>query len=108
MRKGELMPDLADGETFLMQGSAARPYELKNVGSVNSCSCPAWRNQSVPIEKRTCKHLRKRRGDAAETARVGSAMPPPRKPASAAAATGAMGAAVHLALPLVHCLQNKE
>jgi DNA ligase-1 len=65
------MPDLKDGETFEMQGSGAKPYVLKNVGGVYSCSCPAWRNQSVPIERRTCKHLRKLRGDAAETARIG-------------------------------------
>jgi DNA ligase-1 len=73
------MPDLKDGESTLMQGSGSKPYELKNVGGVYSCSCPAWRNQSLAIEKRTCKHLRKFRGDAAEEARVGSAMPPPRK-----------------------------
>jgi DNA ligase-1 len=48
---------------------------LKNVGGVYSCSCPAWRNQSVGIERRTCKHLRKLRGDAAEEARIGSALP---------------------------------
>src|SRR3954463_14459927 len=73
------MPDLADGETFLMQGSAAKPYELKNTGGVYSCSCPAWRNQSVAIERRTCKHLKKSRGDAAETARCGAAPPPTPK-----------------------------
>ncbi len=65
------MPDLADGESVKMQGSGSKPYELKNVGGVYSCSCPAWRNQSVAIERRTCKHLRKLRGDAAEDARVG-------------------------------------
>jgi DNA ligase-1 len=80
------MPDLADGETFLMQGSAAKPYELKNIGGVYSCSCPAWRNQSIPIERRTCKHLKKLRGDAAELDRVGSAAPPTRKSASKEAA----------------------
>src|SRR5438034_9163974 len=69
------MPDLADGETLLMQGSGAKPYELKNVGGVYSCTCPAWRNQSLAIEKRTCKHLRKLRGDAAEESRIGSAVP---------------------------------
>jgi DNA ligase-1 len=69
------MPDLADGESFFMQGSGAKPYELKNVGGVYSCNCPAWRNQSVAIEKRTCKHLRKLRGDAAEEARIGGAIP---------------------------------
>ena len=69
------MPDLADGEMFEMKGSGAKPYQLKNVGGVYSCSCPAWRNQSTPIERRTCKHLRKLRGDAEEEARIGSALP---------------------------------
>lgn len=74
------MPDLADGESMEMQGSGSKPYVLKNVGGVYSCSCPAWRNQSLAIEKRTCKHLRKLRGDAAEEARVGSSVAPSRKP----------------------------
>src|SRR5881392_3488668 len=65
------MPDLQDGETCEMQGSGARPYVLKNVGGLYSCSCPAWRNQSLGIERRTCKHLRKLRGDTAEESRVG-------------------------------------
>jgi DNA ligase-1 len=69
------MPDLSDGQTFEMQGSGAKPYVLKNTGGVYSCSCPAWRNQSVGIERRTCKHLRKLRGDAAEEARIGGALP---------------------------------
>ncbi len=69
------MPDLADGETVEMQGSGSKPYVLKNTGGVYSCSCPAWRNQGGPIERRTCKHLRKLRGDAAEEARLGSALP---------------------------------
>ena len=63
------MPDLADGESVEMQGSGAKPYELKNTGGVYSCSCPAWRNQSVAIEKRTCKHLKKLRGEAHATSR---------------------------------------
>lgn len=69
------MPDLQDGETVEMQGSGAKPYVLKNNGGVYSCSCPAWRNQSIAIEKRTCKHLRKLRGDAAEETRTGGALP---------------------------------
>src|SRR5687768_13141617 len=69
------MPDLADGETAEMKGSGAKPYVLKNSGGVYSCTCPAWRNQSTPIERRTCKHLRKLRGDAAEEARLGGALP---------------------------------
>jgi hypothetical protein len=77
------MADLQDGETTEMQGSGAKPYVLKNTGGVYSCSCLAWRNQSIAIEKRTCKHLRKFRGDAAEEARVGGALPqcPGKSPA---------------------------
>src|SRR5215218_3827784 len=81
------MPELCDGESVEMTGSASRPYTLKNVGGVYSCSCPAWRNQSLPIERRTCKHLRQLRGDAAEPERVGSAAPAPRKAAGDKPAT---------------------
>jgi DNA ligase-1 len=82
------MPDLADGESTEMKGSGARPYVLKNTGGVYSCTCPAWRNQNTAIERRTCKHLRKLRGDAAEEARLGGTLPqkPVRK-----ASTGADG-----------------
>src|SRR3954466_9972445 len=69
------MPDLSDGESIEMKGSGAKPYVLKNTGGVYSCTCPAWRNQSTTIERRTCKHLRKYRGDAAEEARLGGALP---------------------------------
>jgi DNA ligase-1 len=74
------MPDLNDGESTEVQGSARAPYILKNVGGVYSCSCPAWRNQSIAIERRTCKHLRALRGAQAEADRVGA--PPPVKPAT--------------------------
>ncbi len=77
------MPDLRDGETAEVKGSGSKPYVLKNVGGVYSCTCPAWRNQSQPIERRTCKHLRAFRGDEAETARLGS---PAALPASRTAA----------------------
>jgi DNA ligase-1 len=70
------MADLNDGESVEMKGSGAKPYVLKNVGGVYSCTCPAWRNQSVAIERRSCKHLRKLRGDTAEEARVGQELPP--------------------------------
>src|SRR5689334_23215293 len=73
--QGPTMPDLQDGESVEMQGSGSKPYILKNVGGVYSCTCPAWRNQSVGIERRTCKHLRKLRGDDAEEARIGGALP---------------------------------
>lgn len=80
------MPDLQDGQSTEMQGSGAKPYILKNSGGVYSCSCPAWRNQSIAIEKRTCKHLRKLRGDAAEETRIGGALP--QRPARAQSAGG--------------------
>jgi DNA ligase-1 len=70
------MPDLEDGQSIEVKGSAKAPYVIKNVGGVYSCTCPAWRNQSVGIERRTCKHIRAIRGDAAEEARVGSAIAP--------------------------------
>ena len=70
------MADLIDGESVEMKGSGARPYVLKNSGGVYSCSCPAWRNQSTAIERRTCKHLKKLRGEEAEAARVGQPVEP--------------------------------
>jgi DNA ligase 1 len=66
------MTDLKDGESTHVQGSARAPYILKNVGGVYSCTCPAWRNQSLPIERRTCKHLRTFRGEQAEQERLGA------------------------------------
>jgi len=67
------MAEIGEGESVEVKGSGAKPYVLRNSGGVYSCSCPAWRNQSSPIEKRTCKHLKRIRGDAAELARIGSA-----------------------------------
>lgn len=106
------MPDLADGESVQVKGSAAQPYVLRNTGGVYSCSCPAWRNQSAPIEKRTCKHLRGLRGQAEELARVGGAAAPARRPAAASAA-GTAGAAASATtkaegppLLLAHSWQN--
>lgn len=75
------MPDLKDGESAQVQGSARSPYILKNIGGVYSCTCPAWRNQSLPIERRTCKHLRAFRGEHAEQQRLGAMEP--LKPAPA-------------------------
>lgn len=69
------MPDLKDGESVEFQGSARLPYVLNNVGGVYSCTCPAWRNQSLGIERRTCKHLRAYRGDTAEVERLGALSP---------------------------------
>ncbi|MBS2002570.1 MAG: DNA ligase [Cyanobacteria bacterium SZAS LIN-5] len=69
------MPDIEDGETVEIKGSAKDPYQLRNVGGVYSCTCPAWRNQSTAIERRTCKHLRQYCGEDAEKARLGGELP---------------------------------
>src|ERR1700742_5106636 len=79
------MADLAAGETTQMKGSGASPYVLRNTGGVYSCTCPAWRNQSIAIERRTCKHLKKLLGEAEELARVGAPLPPPKVAAAAGA-----------------------
>ncbi|HUY88553.1 MAG TPA: DNA ligase [Pirellulales bacterium] len=89
------MPDLNDGETTEIKGSGKSPYILKNTGGVYSCTCPAWRNQSVPIERRTCKHLRAFRGEQAEQDRIGG--PLPAKPAKAAGESGSAAPGLLLA-----------
>jgi DNA ligase-1 len=66
--------DLKDGEIAEVQGSAKLPYKIKNIGGVYSCSCIAWKMQSQPIDKRTCRHIRKLRGDEAESARLGGSV----------------------------------
>jgi DNA ligase-1 len=45
-------------------------YELRNVGGVFSCSCPAWRNQGRAPHQRTCKHLIALRGQQPENDRL--------------------------------------
>jgi DNA ligase 1 len=80
------MPDLLDGDSVEVKGSAKLPYILKNTGGVYSCTCPAWRNQSIAIEQRTCKHLRQLRGDQAEQDRIGGALP--QKPVKKSSAGG--------------------
>jgi DNA ligase-1 len=76
------MPDLEDGQRAYVKGSGAKPWEIRNVGGVYSCNCPAWRNQSRPIEQRTCKHIIAYRGEEAEQARLGAAMAAPPRRAS--------------------------
>lgn len=94
------MPDLLDGESVEVKGSARLPYVLRNTGGVYSCTCPAWRNQSLAIERRTCKHLRAYRGDAAEQERIGGDLPAKRTAEVAAGGSTAPG------LLLAHSWQN--
>ena len=63
---------LVEGHPQYVQGSSVKPYELKNVGGVYSCTCHAWRIQKAPIDKRTCKHLIGLLGKESEMARIGS------------------------------------
>ncbi|HRI71788.1 MAG TPA: DNA ligase [Polyangium sp.] len=86
------MPDLADGESTEVQGSGSSRYQLRNIGGVYSCSCPAWRNQSLRIEKRTCKHLKAFRGEAVELARIAGAAPPPATTSASRSASPATSA----------------
>lgn len=100
------MADIADGEKVEVKGSGVKPYVLKNSGGVYSCTCPAWRNQSIALEKRTCKHLRGYRGDAAEDARVGSAAPR-EKLASNATVKSAKADTAEPPLLLAHSWDNE-
>jgi DNA ligase-1 len=93
------MTDLADGESTQVSGSGSSVYTIRNIGGVYSCSCPAWRNQSTAIESRTCKHIRKLRGDAAEEARIGGAIPIPARKKSADGEEGDKETPVLLAEP---------
>ncbi len=61
-------PPLRDGQTHIIYGS--RPYEVKNVGGVYSCSCPGWRNQHRDPKYRSCKHLVEYRGARDEAHRI--------------------------------------
>ncbi|MGE3855286.1 MAG: WGR domain-containing protein, partial [Planctomycetota bacterium] len=83
--------DLDDGESTTVAGSGSNTYTLNNTAGVYSCSCPAWRHQSIPIEQRTCKHLRKFRGDAAEEHRVGTLPSRAIKPRKAKASSAGSG-----------------
>ena len=78
------MPDLNDGESMDVPGSSGVSFTIRNSGGVYSCTCPAWQTQLIPHSQRTCKHLRRLRGDAAEDARIGrfaSPRPPKANPA---------------------------
>lgn len=79
--------DILDGQTVEVKGSASIPYVLKNTGGVYSCSCPAWRNQSKPIEQRTCKHLTGLRGEEAERERLAAAGDSSERPTGRPAST---------------------
>lgn len=49
---------LNEGDKIFIQGSGKKPYEVRKVGGVVDCSCPAWRNLGGPIDVRVCKHIK--------------------------------------------------
>jgi DNA ligase len=61
---------LEDGDEVEVEGSSST-YTLSRKGTVFMCSCPAWKNQSLGIDLRTCKHLRAYLGEEAEAKRTG-------------------------------------
>lgn len=63
-----------DGDVVQVPGSGGT-HEIRFSGGVYYCSCMAWKMQKNPVDKRTCKHMRKYLGDAFETNRVGSVAP---------------------------------
>ncbi|KAI8819633.1 uncharacterized protein EV422DRAFT_558398, partial [Fimicolochytrium jonesii] len=64
---------LKDGDTVdCASKSSSAVYKIKRTGDHYYCTCPAWRNQGgVPINARSCKHLKEVLGDAYESARCG-------------------------------------
>ena len=70
------MPDLLPGEMTEVPGSGGRMYVLKNSDGLYSCSCMAWTRQKVSSSQRTCKHLKRFRGEEAELDRIAVGAPP--------------------------------
>ncbi|MEO2036676.1 MAG: ribonuclease D [Planctomycetaceae bacterium] len=64
------MADLIHGQTIEVPGSGDRTYILRNTHGDYSCSCMAWKRQRVPAAQRTCKHLKRFRGEQAELNRI--------------------------------------
>lgn len=86
--------NLAHGESIQVPGTRAAAYTITNAGGIYTCTCPAWFYQAVPVERRTCKHIRRLRGDAAEEARIAAAPPVRTREAKAAAAPALLLASV--------------
>ncbi|KAH8114532.1 DNA ligase/mRNA capping enzyme [Phellopilus nigrolimitatus] len=64
-------PPLSPGQGELTLRGSNSVYKIKRTWDHYYCTCPAWRNQArVPVDARTCKHLRSVLGDAYEDARI--------------------------------------
>ncbi|KAK0230154.1 DNA ligase/mRNA capping enzyme [Armillaria fumosa] len=81
---------ISDGEEKEVKSqTSASVYKVKRTWDHYYCTCPAWRNQGgVPVNARSCKHLKSLLGDKYEAARMklknphGSQGSPKKKPQS--------------------------
>mmetsp|Transcript_9267 Transcript_9267/g.15058 ORF Transcript_9267/g.15058 Transcript_9267/m.15058 type:complete len:1056 (+) Transcript_9267:508-3675(+) len=72
--------ELADGEEVVIDGHTRgnkyypngkpRQYILRRTGKVLSCTCAEWKLQMLPLEARTCVHLKDLRGQKSELRRI--------------------------------------
>ncbi|KAK0443958.1 DNA ligase/mRNA capping enzyme [Desarmillaria tabescens] len=63
---------MADGEEKQVKSqTSASVYKVKRTWDHYYCTCPVWRNQGgVPVNARSCKHLKSLLGDKYEAARM--------------------------------------
>ncbi|KAF8517280.1 DNA ligase/mRNA capping enzyme [Hysterangium stoloniferum] len=63
---------LGDGYEVEVQSQTSKSvYKIKRTLDHYYCTCPSWRNQArVPVDARSCKHIRTLMGDAYEEARL--------------------------------------
>lgn len=61
---------MEDGDSIPITGGHGN-YEVRFRGGVYYCTCTAWKMQNLPVDVRTCKHLRDTLGDEFETYRCG-------------------------------------
>lgn len=66
---------LVNGQRQLIHGDSGKAYVLGRQGDEYSCTCPAWKHQTAPTDRRTCKHLGRYLGESIERARVNRPQP---------------------------------
>lgn len=62
--------ELNDGESTTITSDTGNQHVIRRNGYVYYCDCHAWKFQDIPIEKRTCKHIKQLRGGNAESERI--------------------------------------
>jgi len=107
------MKYLNEGDKHYVQGSGKSPYEIKKVGGVVSCSCPAWRNLGGSIDNRVCKHIKKEIDPTcllpqAQTQAVASGNPFPATAPKATLAPSQPKAVEAPPLLLAHSFENED